>query len=209
MRLARSVLVCAALVASLDPPRAASPPRLKDLSLEELANIEVTTPGKAPESAFRAPAAVYVLTQDEIRRSGATNIPEALRLVPGVEVSRIDSYKWAIGIRGFATRLSKGVLVLIDGRSVYTPLFAGVYWEAQDVPLQDVERVEVIRGPGATIWGSNALNGVINIVTRSAKQTQGFRATVLAGNVDEALVTARYGGGHADGTFHYRAYLKG
>ncbi len=188
---------------------AAPAPRLKDLTLEELANVEVTTPGKSPESAFRTPAAVYVLTQDEIRRSGATNIPEALRLVPGVEVSRIDSYKWAIGIRGFATRLSKGVLVLIDGRSVYTPLFAGVYWEAQDVPLQDVERVEIIRGPGATIWGPNALNGVINIVTRSASESQGFRATLLGGNVDEALLTARYGGASASGNLHYRTYLKG
>jgi iron complex outermembrane receptor protein len=149
----RTVLGCTLVLGSALPLAAALPPRLKDLTLEELANVEVTTPGKMPESAFRTPAAVYVLTQDEIRRSGATNIPEALRLVPGVEVSRIDSYKWAIGIRGFATRLSKGVLVLIDGRSVYTPLFAGVYWEAQDVPLQDVERVEVIRGPGATIWG--------------------------------------------------------
>jgi iron complex outermembrane receptor protein len=198
----------ACLVACLVLLGASPAPRLKDLSLEELANIEVTTPGKTPESAFRTPAAVYVLTQDEIRRSGATNIPEALRLVPGVEVSRIDAYKWAIGIRGFATRLSKGVLVLIDGRSVYTPLFAGVYWEAQDVPLQDVERVEVIRGPGATIWGPNALNGVINIVTRSASETQGFRATLIGGNVDQALLTARYGGAAAGGDLHYRAYLK-
>ena len=119
-----------------DPPRAASP-RLKDLSLEELANIEVTTPGKAPESAFRAPAAVYVLTQDEIRRSGATNIPEALRLVPGSKSRASTPTKWAIGIRGFATRLSKGVLVPSStGAASRTPLFAGVYWEAQDVRLQ-------------------------------------------------------------------------
>ena len=208
MRL-RTVLGCALVLGSALPLAAALPPRLKDLTLEELANVEVTTPGKTPESAFRTPAAVYVLTQDEIRRSGATNIPEALRLVPGVEVSRIDSYKWAIGIRGFATRLSKGVLVLIDGRSVYTPLFAGVYWEAQDVPLQDVERVEVIRGPGATIWGPNALNGVINIVTRAASETQGFRATLIGGSVDEGLLTARYGGASASGDLHYRAYVKG
>ncbi|HEX5044828.1 MAG TPA: TonB-dependent receptor [Candidatus Polarisedimenticolaceae bacterium] len=203
MRLA-CLAACLVLLGAASPP-----PRLQDLTLEELANIEVTTPGKTPESAFRTPAAVYVLTQDEIRRSGATNIPEALRLVPGVEVSRIDSYKWAIGIRGFATRLSKGVLVLIDGRSVYTPLFAGVYWEAQDVPLQDVERVEVIRGPGATIWGPNALNGVINIVTRPASQTQGFRATLIGGNVERAQLIARYGGASAGGNLHYRTYVKG
>ena len=133
----------------------------------------MVTASKEPVLLRASPAAVYVLTQDDIRRSGATSIPEVLRLVPGVEVARIDSNKWAVGIRGFGTRLSKSLLVLIDGRSVYTTLFAGVYWDAQDTLLEDVERIEVIRGPGGTIWGPNAVNGVINIITRNARDTQG------------------------------------
>ena len=136
--------------------------------MEELSQIEVTTVSKESTPAFRTPAAIFVVTQEMIRRSGATNIPDVLRLVPGVEVGQIDSGKWAVGIRGFEGRLSKAVRVLIDGRSVYTPLFAGVYWEVQHVMLEDIERIEVVRGPGATIWGSNAVNGVINIITKSA-----------------------------------------
>jgi outer membrane cobalamin receptor len=111
---------------------------------------------------WNTPAAIYVLTQEDIRRSGATTIPELLRLVPGVEVARIDSDHWAVGIRGFGSQFSKSVLVLIDGRSVYSPLFAGVYWQVQDTLLEDIDRIEVIRGPGGTIWGANAVNGVIN-----------------------------------------------
>src|SRR5436853_176158 len=125
---------------------------LKKLTLEQLANLEVTTAFKAPVSIQRTPAAIYVLTEEDIRRSGATSIPELLRLVPGVEVARIDSDKWSIGIRGFGSRLSRSVLVLLDGRTVYTPLFAGVYWEVQDTLLSDIDRVEVIGGPGGTIW---------------------------------------------------------
>src|SRR5262249_6122218 len=143
----------------------------------------------------------------EIRRSGATSIPEALRLVPGVEVSRIDSSKWALGVRGFENRLSRSVLVLIDGRSVYTPLFAGVYWEVQDTLLEDVERIEVIRGPGGTIWGPNAVNAVINIITKKASDTHGVVASVGGGSLDQGFFGFRYGGGNGR-NFDYRTYAK-
>src|SRR5229473_2610545 len=158
------------------------PENLKQVSLEELGQIEVTTASKVPVKATRTPAAIYVITQEDIRRSGVTSIPEALRLAPGVEVSRVDANKWSIGVRGFGSRLSRSVLVLIDGRSVYTPLFAGVYWEVQDTLLEDIERIEVIRGPGGTLWGANAVNGVINIITKSATETQGLYAEAGGGS---------------------------
>src|SRR4029077_19926784 len=132
----------------------------------------VTTASKVPVSVQRTPAAIYVLTQEDIHRSGATTIPDALRLVPGVEVAQIDGDKWAIGIRGFGSRLSRSILVLIDGRTVYTTLLAGTYWEVQDTVMEDIERIEVIRGPGGTIWGPNAVNGVINVITKNSKDTQ-------------------------------------
>jgi iron complex outermembrane receptor protein len=181
------------------------PSQLKQLSLEQLGNIEVTTASKEPVKVGRTPAAVYVLTQEDIRRSGATSVPEALRLAPGVEVARVDADHWSVAIRGFAGQFSKSLLVLIDGRSVYTPLFAGVYWDAQNVMLEDVERIEVVRGPGGTIWGANAVNGVINIITKSAKDTHGTLSTLGAGNVDQGTGGVRYG----DSTgkdFNYRIY---
>ena len=180
---------------------------LSHLSLEQLGNTEVTTVSKEPTKIIRTPAAVYVLTQEDIRRSGATSIPEVLRLVPGVEVARIDSDKWSLGIRGFGSRLSRSVLVLIDGRSVYTPLFAGVYWEVQDTLLEDVERIEVIRGPGGTIWGPNAVNGVINIITKSAKDTHGTLVSVGGGSLDQGFMGFRYGAGNG-ANFNYRIYGK-
>jgi iron complex outermembrane receptor protein len=184
------------------------PAALKSLSLEELGAVEVTTVGKAPESLWNTPAAVYVLTQADIARSGVTSIPDALRLVPGVDVARIDtSRNWVVGIRGFGDQFSKSVLVLIDGRSAYTPLWAGVHWPIQDTLLEDVERIEVIRGPGGTIWGANAQNGVINIITKSSRETRGIYASVAAGNLDEAIGGVRVGGGR--GNLHYRGYVKG
>jgi len=126
---------------------------LKQLTLAQLGNVEVTTASKTPEQVWKMSAAIFVLTQDDIRRSGATTIPAALRLVPGVEVARINSNRWSIGIRGFGSRLTRDVLVLIDGRTVYTTLLAGTYWEVQNLMLADVDRIEVIRGPGGTIWG--------------------------------------------------------
>src|SRR5712664_2194435 len=182
---------------------------LKQLSLEQLGDSEVTTASKEPEQLRRTPAAIYVLTQEDIRRSGATSIPEALRLVPGVEVARIDSDKWSLGVRGFTGRLSRSVLVLIDGRSVYNPLFAGVYWEVQDTLLEDVDRIEVIRGPGGTIWGANAVNGVINIVTKNSKDTHGMLVSVGGGNVDQGFVNFRLGSGSKNKDVNYRIYGKG
>lgn len=180
---------------------------LKRLSLEELAQIEVTTPSKTPVSAFDSPSAVFVITGEDIRRSGATSIPEALRLAPGVEVARIDSNHWSIGIRGFGTRLTRSVLVLIDGRTVYTPLFDGTYWEVQDTLLEDVDRIEVVRGPGATVWGPNAVNGVINVVTKNASETRGTFVSLGGGNEEQGFVNARYGGGNGK-YFDYRFYGK-
>ena len=180
---------------------------LAQLNLEQLGNIEVTTASKEPEEIWRTPAAIYVLTQVDIRRSGATTIPEALRLVPGVEVARIDSDHWSIGVRGFGSGFSKSVLVLIDGRSVYTPLFAGVYWDVQDTLLEDIDRIEVIRGPGGTIWGANAVNGVINIITKNAKDTHGTLVSAGGGDLDDGEVDLRQGGAIGS-SFDYRFYGK-
>ena len=185
----------------------AAPSTLKNLTLEQLSEIEVTSPSKEPRPAFRSPVAIYVITGEDIRRSGVTTIPDALRLAPGVEVARIDGSKWSVGIRGFGTRLSRDVLVLIDGRTVYTPLFAGTYWEVQDTLLEDIDRIEVIRGPGGTVWGPNAVNGVINIITKSSKDTQGAFASGGGGNMEQGFANFRYGG-EADGVT-YRVYAKG
>ena len=182
--------------------------QLKTLSLEQLGNVEVTTMSKAPEQVWQTAAAVYVITQDDIRRSGATSIPEALRLAPGVEVARISANKWSIGIRGFGSRLSRSVLVLIDGRSVYTTLLAGTYWEVQDTVMEDIERIEVIRGPGGTVWGPNAVNGVINIITKKTADTHGALVSAGGGNQEQGFLSTRYGGGNDRG-FNYRVYAKG
>jgi iron complex outermembrane recepter protein len=186
---------------------AAQQERLTELSLEELGNIKVTSVSKEPEQVWKTPAAIFVITNEDIRRSGATSIPEALRLAPGVEVARVDSDHWSVGIRGFGGVLASKILVLIDGRSVYTPLYAGVYWQEQNVMLEDIDRIEIIRGPGGTVWGANAVDGVINIITKSAKDTQGALVTVGGGEVDETTVGARYGGKIGD--LNYRLYGKG
>ena len=181
--------------------------RLTQVSLEQLGQIEVTTVSKEPVKATQIPAAIYVVTQQDIQRSGATSIPEALRLVPGVEVARIDSDTWSLGVRGFGNSLSRSVLVLIDGRSVYTPLFAGVYWQVQDTLLEDVERIEVIRGPGGTIWGANAVNAVINIITKNSKDTHGILVATGGGILDQGFANFRYGAGNNRGS-DYRFYGK-
>ena len=177
------------------------------ISLEELLQIEVISLTKRAESRTAAAAAVYVITPDDIRRSGVTSLPEALRLAPGVQVARIDANKWAIGVRGFASRLSRSLLVLIDGRSVYSPLFAGVYWEVQDTLLEDVDRIEVVRGPGGTIWGANAVNGVINIITKNAQETQGGLLVGGGGSEEQGFGGVRYGGKIGSDLF-YRVYGK-
>jgi iron complex outermembrane receptor protein len=180
---------------------------LKQLSLEQLSRIEVTSVSKDPVAAFRTPAAISILTSEQIHRSGARTLPDLLRLIPGISVAQINSSEWAVGIRGFQGELSKAVLVLIDGRSVYTPLFAGVFWDMQDVLLNDIDRIEVIRGPGGTIWGSNAVNGVINIITKSARDTRGMHVAARAGNVEQGSLTWRYGGG--SDALSYRIFGKG
>src|SRR5882757_4140252 len=182
-----------------------TPGQLKRLSLEQLGNVEVTTLSKEPEQVWRTPAAIYVITQEDIRRSGATNVPDILRLAPGVEVARTVSSTWAVGIRGFGNGFSKSVLVLIDGRNVYTPLFAGVNWRLQNVLLEDIDRIEVIRGPGGTIWGTNAVNGVINIITKNSKESRGTLVSVGGGNMDQGTGGFRYGGG-GGGYLNYRVY---
>lgn len=209
-------LTAALLAAGASPLRAQAPPSdpvltaqandLKNMSLEQLSQIEVTTPSRQPEKVLNTPSAIYVITADDIRRSGFTSIPEALRLAPGVEVARIDTDKWSIGIRGFGSRLTRDVLVLIDGRTVYTTLLAGTYWEVQDTMLEDIDRIEVIRGPGGTIWGPNAVNGVINIITKRSTQTHGALVSAGGGNQQQGFVNARYGGG--DDRLSYRIYGK-
>ena len=164
-----------------------------ELSLEQLMQIDVTTVSGAAEEWFRSPAAIYVITAEDVRRSGAQSLAEALRLAPGVFVGRLNSQAYSIGTRGFSGALSAKTLVLIDGRSVYDPLFSGTFWNVQDVLLEDLDRIEVIRGPGPTLWGSNAVNGVINIITKSAKDTQGLYLSGIAGTEERAYGMFRYG----------------
>src|SRR5438093_5352196 len=150
---------------------------LADLSIEELSNIQITSVSRHAERLSDAPASIFVITGEDIRRSGATRLAEALRLAPNLEVARVSASSYAISARGFNNTVANKLLVLIDGRTVYTPLFSGVFWDAQDVMLEDVERIEVISGPGASLWGANAVNGVINVITRDAKDTQGLLVT--------------------------------
>ena len=177
----RAACLSAGLV--LQPLRSQQPPvkPLADLSLEDLLNIEVTSVSKKPEKASEAPAAVFVITRDDIRRSGAVSVPQALRLAPNLEVAQVDAFTWAISARGFNSNNGNKLLVLIDGRTVYSPIFSGVWWDAQDVVLEDIDRIEVISGSGGTLWGSNAVDGVINIITRKAGETQGVMVKGVAG----------------------------
>jgi len=175
------------------------------LSLEELMDVEISLVSRKNEPLFTAPAATFVLTGKDLRRSGVTSIPEALRLVPGLSVARLDANKWAISARGFNGRFANKLLVQIDGRSVYTPLFSGVFWETQDVFLEDVERIEIIRGPGATLWGANAVSGIINIVTKHSGETQGLLVQGGAGSFERAFTQVRHGGQLSE-QMHYRLY---
>jgi len=179
---------------SLGQAGGGNPKQLKSLSLEQLGNVEVVTETKEPTQVWNTPAAIYVLTGDDIRRSGVTNIPDALRLVPGVNVARVSGDRnWVVAIRGLGDQYSKYVLVLIDGRCVYTPLFGGVFWTIDNVMLEDIDRIEVIRGPGGTIWGTDAVNGIINIITKEAKDSQGLLVSAGGGSVDEDTEDLRYG----------------
>jgi iron complex outermembrane receptor protein len=180
---------------------------LSDLSLEELSQVEITSVSKRPEPLSHAAAAVYVITSEDIRRSGATTLAEALRLAPNLEVARVNSQTYNISSRGFnSVNASNKLLVLIDGRTVYTPFFSSVFWDQQTVMLADIDRIEVISGPGGTLWGSNAMNGVINVITKSSADTQGGLLDAKVGSFEQRG-DLRYGGRAGDGT--YRAYALG
>jgi iron complex outermembrane receptor protein len=180
----------------------------KDLtttSIEDLMNMEVTSVSKKEQMLSQVAAAIFVITQEEIRRSGATNIPDLLRLVPGLDVAQINGSTWAISARGFNLQFANKLLVLIDGRAVYSPLFGGVNWDTQDVPLEDIERIEVIRGPGGAVWGANAVNGVINILTKRAEETPGVLVTDGGGTQAQGFGTLQYGG-KITGSTSYRIF---
>ncbi|WP_177417980.1 TonB-dependent receptor plug domain-containing protein [endosymbiont of Lamellibrachia barhami] len=180
---------------------------LLQFALEDLMSMKVTSAAKKPQSLFETTAAVFVITQDDIRRSGAVALPDLLRMVPGMNVARIDANKWAVSARGFNDLFSNKLLVMLDGRSVYTPLFSGVYWDTHDIILQDIERIEVIRGPGGTLWGANAVNGVINIITKNAHDTVGNLATATLATQESGSIAYRYGGENEAG-WSYRVFGK-
>jgi iron complex outermembrane receptor protein len=173
--------------------QAADSTGILDLDFKELMQLQITSAGRKAQNLSEVPAAVYVIDQADIHNSGVTSIPEALRMVPGIQVARISSSKWAIASRGFNGTFSNKLLVQIDGRSVYSPAYSGVYWDVQNVLLEDIERIEVIRGPGATLWGANAVNGVINIITKQSSDTQGGLVSVGGGNYEDKILSARYG----------------
>ena len=204
--------MCLILALNSGVIRAADVEKLADLSLEQLANAEVTSVSKSAEMLRNAPSSIYVITQDEIRRSGVTTIPDALRLAPNLYLAQYTSNNYIAGARGFAgaqeaQNFSNKLLILIDGRSVYSPLYSGVYLDAQDVLMGDIDRIEVISGPGATLWGANAMNGVINIITRPAYLTEGT-AIVAAAGTDERSASIRFGN-NASRELAYRIYAKG
>ncbi len=200
-------LLLAGAAGAADPSARADSRRLADLSIEELMNISVTSVAKKETKLADSPAAISVITQEDIRRSGLTSLPELLRTVPGLEVARVSGNQWAISARGFNDQFANKLLVLVDGRAIYTPIFGGVFWNAQDMVLEDLDRIEVIRGPGATLWGANAVNGVINITTKSAQATQGTLITTTVGTEDQPATAIRYGGQLGANLF-YRAYVK-
>jgi len=206
----RIALIVTTIFLTLAPLDADSPKSARDLadaSLEDLMNIEVTTVSKKEQKLSQAAAAVYVITQEDIRRSGMTSIPDLLRMVPGLDVAQIQGGAWAVTARGFNNEYANKLLVMVDGRSVYSPMDGGVPWEEQDTLLEDIDRIEVIRGPGATLWGANAVNGIINIITKTAKDTQGALATAGGGDQGQALGAFRYGGQLGDNGY-YRAFVK-
>jgi iron complex outermembrane recepter protein len=178
---------------------------LADKSIEDLMNIEVTSASKKAEKLSGAPAAIFVITGDDIRRGGFSSIPDALRMAPGLHVSQQSAHVWIVAARGFSSLFNAEMLVLIDGRLVYAPAFGGVWWDVQDPPLEDIERIEVIRGPGGTLWGADAVNGVINIITKESSKTQGAQVATSAGADEGYAARARYGGKFGD-NLTYRAY---
>jgi iron complex outermembrane receptor protein len=208
---ATSLLLTLGLVCFAEPGFAQQPDSslsaeaLKRLSIEQLMNLQVTSVSKRPERLAQSASAIQVITYDDIRRSGASSLPEALRLATNLQVAQVDSRQWAISARGFNSTTANKLLVLIDGRTVYTPLFSGVFWDVQQVPLAIIDRIEVISGPGATLWGANAVNGVINVITKNAKDTPGLVLSGGGGTELPGFGTARYGGALGSGA-RYRIY---
>jgi iron complex outermembrane recepter protein len=209
------VLICCVLLFGLFPAGVAaagaeteaSAGALADLSLDQLLQVSVFSASRKNQTLSDVSSAVFVINQEDIRHSGATTIPDLLRMVPGVQVASIDGNSWAISIRGFNGTFANKLLVMIDGRSVYTPLYAGVFWDVQDTMLEDIDRIEVIRGSGSTMWGANAVNGVINIITKKAHDTNGTLLTGLVGSRERGTVSARYGSAIGEST-DYRIYAK-
>jgi iron complex outermembrane receptor protein len=199
-------VLCAAIITASASEAVAEDVDVNAMSIEELANVEITSASKKPEALSETAAAAFVITHDDISRAGATTVPDMLRLAPNLQVAQVASSTWAIASRGFNGTLTNKLLVLIDGRSVYTPLYGGVYWDMQDVMPADVDRIEVISGPGATLWGANAVNGVVNIITRSSAETQGGVIELGAGNMERG-VAMRYGG-RLGPDLTYRLYAK-
>jgi iron complex outermembrane recepter protein len=183
-----------------------TPPDLSRISLEDLMNIQVVSSSRREQRVIDTAAAVYVITHEDIRRSGMTTLPDVLRLAPGVQVAQINATKWAVSIRGFNSLFSNKLLVLIDGRTVYNQLFSGVFWDIEDIPLDDIDRIEVIRGAGGALWGANAVNGVINIITKAAEATQGTRVRVHAGTFEKGSAALRVGG--SKGKVDYRVFSR-
>lgn len=199
-----SVAIIMSLAAEASEPEAED---LMSMNIEDLMTMEVTSVSKQAEKMIGASAAIFVITAEDIRRSGAHNIPEALRMVPGMQVSRMDNNNYAVSARGFNDIFSNKLLVLIDGRSVYTPSFSGVFWSTQDLVLADIDRIEVIRGPGATLWGANAVGGVVNVITRNAAETRGSLAEVSVGSKTERIVSLRHGV-EVKPNLHFRTHFK-
>lgn len=205
----RPVLGILLLLAAISPGALAQEKQrdLTALSLEDLMNIEVTSVSKKEQKLSQTAAAVFAISAEDIRRSGAKNIPDLLRMVPGMDVAQIDNTMFAVSARGFNGRYANELLVLVDGREVYTPTFAGVFWDVLDLPLENIERIEVIRGPGGAVWGSNAVNGAINIITKSATDTQGAMIVAGGGNLGQAFGTLQFGDRLGKST-DYRVYTK-
>ena len=194
MHINARLLLAALVLCAADSAHAQTQPvDLSAATLEDLMKIEITSASRKEQRAEEVPASVYVITRDDIRRSGMTSVPDLLRLVPGVQVAQINSNKWAVSVRGFNSLYSNKLLVLIDGRTLYNPLFSGVLWDTEDLMLEDVDRIEVIRGPGAAVWGANAVNGVINILTRPAADTTGLLVHTGGGTFDRSSLALRYG----------------
>ena len=205
--LVASVLAATSTVLRAQQLAATQVGELKRLSIEQLTNVEVTSVTRSPQALSQSAAAVAVVTSGEIASSGAMNVPEAIRYVPGIHVAQLTASQWAVSSRGFASTNSPDLLVLSDGRSIYTPLYSGVFWDVQDYLMPDIDRIEVVRGPGAALWGSNAVNGVINVITKSAQDTQGGWLEAGTGSEERALAAAQYGGEVANDVY-YRVFAK-